>query len=93
MTGQVEENGHRTQQVQDDLTRLRAELTARLDRVDRPQPDTPLPTDVPPPSQAQAEEPAERPVARPPRQAEAPAVPASISAAIAAILCEPSIPR
>src|SRR5690349_14784048 len=47
LTGQVEETGHRTQELQDQLQALRTEFTARLDRVDRPQPDAPLPTDVP----------------------------------------------
>ena len=75
LTGQIEENGHRTQELQDQVARLRAELTARLDRVDRPQPDAPLPTDPPP--QSRAEEPDTPPPARPSRDAEPPAVPAS----------------
>jgi TolA-binding protein len=70
LTGQVEESGHRTQELQDDVTRLRTELTARLDRVDPPQ------GAAPPRTQPPAEGPAEEP-ARPPRQAEPPAVPAS----------------
>jgi TolA-binding protein len=72
LTGQVEETGHRTQELQDQVQALRTELTARLDRVDRPQPEAPQPTEPPP----QPDEPA-APPARPPRQAEAPAVPAS----------------
>ena len=70
LTGQVEESGHRTQELQDEVARLRTELTARLDRVDPPQGAAPQRTQPP------AEEPAEEP-ARPPRQAEPPAVPAS----------------
>jgi len=34
LTGQVEENGFRTRQVEQQLTQLRADLTARLDRID-----------------------------------------------------------
>lgn len=71
LTGQVEESGHRTQELQDEITRLRAEVTARLDRVDPPQGAAPPQRTQPP-----AEEPAEAP-ARPPRQPEPPAVPAS----------------
>ena len=78
LTGQVEENGNRTRQLEEQVTRLRTELTARLDRLEPPQ------TAVPParaehPAGEPAEEPAEPPSrpTRPTRDAEPPAIPAS----------------
>jgi TolA-binding protein len=82
LTGQVEENGYRTRQLEEQVTRLRTELTARLDRVDPPQGAAPPRTDTPadPPADEPADPPPSRPT-RPSRQAEttpaAPAVPAS----------------
>ena len=74
LTGQIEENGYRTRQLEEQVARLRTDLTARLDRVDPPVPVTPPRTE--PPAEEPAEEPAPPP-SRPPRQAETPAVPAS----------------
>ncbi|HYD11368.1 MAG TPA: tetratricopeptide repeat protein [Allosphingosinicella sp.] len=71
LTGQVEENGNRTRQLEEQITRLRTDLTARLDRVDQPQSAAPPRTE---PAEAPAEEPAEPPPARAERPA-APAVP------------------
>jgi len=36
LTGQVEEQGNRTRQIEDGLARLRADLSARLDRIETP---------------------------------------------------------
>ena len=74
LTGQIEENGHRTQELQDEVTRLRTELTARLDRIDPPHTEPPASE---PPAETPAEPPAETPPSRPTRTAEAPPVPAS----------------
>ena len=74
LTGQIEENGYRTRQLEEQVGRLRTDLTARMDRLEPP------PTVTPPRTDAPAEEPAEEtaaPPARPPRQAETPNVPAS----------------
>ncbi len=73
LTGQIEENGYRTRQLEEQVARLRTDLTARLDRVDPPQaaaPVRPGPAAEPPP-----DEPAGPPPSRPVRTA--PAVPAS----------------
>jgi TolA-binding protein len=78
LTSQVEENGNRTRQLEEQITRLRTDLSARLDRVDPPQGAAPARTE--PPAEEPAEEPAEPPPSRPTRparQAEPPAVPAS----------------
>jgi TolA-binding protein len=78
LTGQVEENGNRTRQLEEQVGRLRTELNARLDRVDPPQ--ATAPTRLQPPAETPAEEPADPPPSRPARQAEtppAPAIPAS----------------
>jgi TolA-binding protein len=83
LTGQVEENGYRTRQLEEQVARLRTDLTARLDRVDPPAP-APAPVIVPvvvptpaePPPEVRVEPPAEipaepaRPAASPPASAE-----------------------
>jgi TolA-binding protein len=78
LTGQVEENGNRTRQLEEQVTRLRTELTARLDRLEPPQTAVP-PSRAEPPAGEPAEEPAEPPSrpTRPTRDAEPPAIPAS----------------
>jgi len=87
LTGQIEESDNRTRQFEEQVTRLRAELTARLDRIDPPQGAAPPRTEPartepvrPGPGRAEpAEEPEEtpdEPPARPARPA-TPAVPAS----------------
>ncbi|HVQ09222.1 MAG TPA: YbgF trimerization domain-containing protein [Allosphingosinicella sp.] len=70
LTGQIEENGYRTRQLEEQVARLRTDLTARLDRVDPPAP-APLP--VP----AVVEPRPEPAVETPPEPAPAAAVPAS----------------
>lgn len=65
LTGQVEENGYRTRQLEEQVARLRTELTARLDRVDPPQAAAPPRTD--PPAETPAEEPSDPPPSRPTR--------------------------
>jgi TolA-binding protein len=74
LTSQIEENGHRTQELEAQVAQLRTELTARLDRADPPRTG---PARTEPPSEP-ADEPDEPP---PARQAEtpppAPSVPAS----------------
>jgi len=60
LTGQVEENGFRTRQVEQQLAQLRADLTARLDRVEpavRPPEPRPEPVAEPEPSRPSAAEP------------------------------------
>ncbi|HTU12913.1 MAG TPA: tetratricopeptide repeat protein [Allosphingosinicella sp.] len=78
LTGQIEENGYRTRQLDEAVTRLRAELGARLDRVEQgaaPPQAEPRPR---PPADEPAEEPAEPPPSRSTRPApDAPAVPTS----------------
>ena len=75
LTGQIEENGHRTQELEAQMVQLRTELTARLDRLDAPRTG---PARTEPPAEPAAAEPDEPP---PARQAETPpavpAVPAS----------------
>lgn len=70
LTGQIEENGYRTRQLEEQVARLRTDLTARLDRLEPP----PAPA-IPPAVGPAAEEPAASP--RPARIPAAPAVPAS----------------
>ncbi len=70
LTGQIEENGYRTRQLEEQVARLRTELTARLDRVDPPQGTAPPETR--PTGESVAEPPAEPAPTRP-----APSVPAS----------------
>jgi TolA-binding protein len=70
LTGQVEENGNRTRQLEEQVTRLRTELSARLDRLDPPQ-------SAAPPRPEPAAEPAAEPVAEAPPARPAPSVPAS----------------
>jgi TolA-binding protein len=64
LTGQVEEQGFRTRQIEEQLTRLRADIEGRLDRIERPAPE-------PEPAAPAAAEPA--PPAAPAEAAEAPA--------------------
>jgi TolA-binding protein len=71
LTGQIEENGYRTRQLEEQVARLRTDLTARLDRVD-PQAPAPAPLTVEPRPEPRAEPPAETPP-EPPRAAPAPA--------------------
>jgi TolA-binding protein len=61
LTGQVEENGFRTRQVEQQLTQLRADLGARLDRLEpaaRPPEPAPEPVAEPAPSRPTAPAPA-----------------------------------
>lgn len=79
LTSQIEENDNRTRQLEAQVTQLRADLTARLDRVDPPQGASPPRTE---PREEPRAEPREEPRAEPPperpaRPAPAPAVPAS----------------
>jgi TolA-binding protein len=72
LTGQIEENGYRTRQLEEQVARLRTDLTARLDRLDPPAAVTP--TVSPPIEEPRAEPPAETPPepvrAAPPASAE-----------------------
>ena len=70
LTGQVEENGYRTRQLEEQIGRLRTDFTARLDRVDPPVAVTP------PSAQPNVEPAAEEPAAPPPTRPAA-SVPAS----------------
>jgi TolA-binding protein len=70
LTGQIEENGHRARQLEEQVARLRTELTARLDRLDPP---APAPIPVITPAEPRAEPPAETPPE--PAPAAAPSVP------------------
>ena len=63
LTGQIEENGYRTRQLEEQVARLRTDLTARLDRVDPPQAAAPVRTE---PAAEPAAEPADEPRAEPP---------------------------
>ena len=74
LTGQIEENGYRTRQLEEQVTRLRTDLTARMDRLESPPAATPPRTDAP--ADEPADEPAETP-SRPSRPAATPDVPAS----------------
>jgi TolA-binding protein len=76
LTGQIEENGYRTRQLEEQVARLRTDLTARLDRVDPPAP-APVPVTVEPRPEPRAEPPAEAPA----EPAPAASVPASAEAA------------
>ena len=69
LTGQVEESGYRTRQLEEQVARLRTDLGARLDRL-----DPPAPTPAPVPAEPRVEPPVEAP-AEPPRPV--PSVPAS----------------
>lgn len=73
LTGQVEESGYRTRQLEEQVARLRTDLSARLDRLDPPAP-TPAPVPIEPRVEPRVEPPVEAP-AEPPRPA--PSVPAS----------------
>ncbi len=76
LTGQVEEQGFRTRQLEEQLTRMRTDLQARLDRLEgpaRPAVSAPAPTST----SAPVREPAREPVAT------APAAPAAPSAGAA----------
>jgi len=75
LTGQVEEQGFRSRQLEDQVTRLRTELQGRLDRLEganRPVAATPPPAAAPatPPARQPAEAPAETPAPRPADAAE-----------------------
>lgn len=71
LTGQVEENGHRTRQLEDQLTRLRTDLQGRIERIEQqsaPPPVAARPAEAPAetagpardePAQAAAADPAE----------------------------------
>ena len=74
LIGQVEEQGYRSRQLEDQVARLRTELQGRLDRLEgagRPAASTPPPTAAPEPAPSRpvAETPAETPPA--PRPADA----------------------
>jgi len=58
LTGQVEENGYRTRQLEEQVARLRTDLSARLDRVDPP---APAPVPVVTPVEPRVEPPVETP--------------------------------
>jgi TolA-binding protein len=79
LTGQVEENGNRTRQLEEQITRLRTDLTARLDRVDTPrtEPARTEPARSEPPAEEPEDAPAEPPPSRPTRPAPSPSVPAT----------------
>lgn len=66
LTGQIEENGYRTRQLEEQVARLRTDLTARIDRLEPPPSATPGRTE--PAADAAADEPAE-PASRPSRAA------------------------
>ncbi|MEA3011718.1 MAG: hypothetical protein QOD42_263 [Sphingomonadales bacterium] len=70
LTGQIEENGYRTRQLEEQVARLRTDLTARLDRLDPPAAAASVP--VQPAEEPRAEPPVETP-AEPARTASAPA--------------------
>jgi TolA-binding protein len=59
LTGQVEEQGFRTRQVEEQMTRLRADIEGRLDRIARPAPEPGPAASVaePTPPRAEAGEP------------------------------------
>ena len=55
ITGQVEEQGNRTRQLEQEVGRLRSDLQARLDRIEqanRPATPPPAPVETPPPAAA-----------------------------------------
>ncbi|HEV7658756.1 MAG TPA: tetratricopeptide repeat protein [Allosphingosinicella sp.] len=60
LTGQIEENGYRTRQLEEQVARLRTDLTARLDRLDPPAAVTPN-VSAPPIEEPRAEPPVETP--------------------------------
>ena len=60
LTGQVEEQGNRTRQIEEQITRLRADLTSRIDRLEPPPVTRPAEPSRPEPAAA---EPAPRPSA------------------------------
>jgi len=65
LTGQVEENGNRTRQLEAEIGRLRTDLTARLDRIDAPAQVAPPPAAPRTETRAQSRsEPAETTTAR-----------------------------
>jgi TolA-binding protein len=68
LTGQIEENGYRTRQLEEQVARLRTDLTARLDRLDPPAPATPavsVPAVEEPRAEPRVEPPPERVRAEP----------------------------
>jgi TolA-binding protein len=55
LTGQIEENGYRTRQLEEQVARLRTDMTARMDRMDPPRPvEAPSPATQEPPAEAPA---------------------------------------
>jgi TolA-binding protein len=72
LTGQVEENGYRTRQLEEQVARLRTDLTGRLDRVDPPVAVAPprVEPNVEPATEAPAAPPPARPSASVPASAE-----------------------
>ena len=75
LTGQIEENGYRTRQLEEQVARLRTDLTARLDRLDPPA-AAPAPVPVP----AAAVEPRVEPPVETPAEPARPAAAAPASA-------------
>ena len=63
LTGQVEEQGYRSRQLEQQIGQLRTDLQARLDRIDPPAPAQPQvsqpPADSPPPTEESSAAPAE----------------------------------
>lgn len=77
LTGQVEEQGFRTRQLEQQIGQLRTDLQARLDRIEaasRPAPETPARETIEPPASSSrpetAEPAAETPAPAPPSSAE-----------------------
>ena len=57
LTGQIEENGHRTRQIEEQLSRLRADLQGRIERIEQ-QSRPPEPASAPAEEPVETEEPA-----------------------------------
>ena len=74
LTGQVEDQGNRTRQLEDQMARLRLDIQARIDRLEQPGANEPAPPSRPQ-SRPSTAEPApaepEAPAPAPPRQADA----------------------
>jgi TolA-binding protein len=88
LTGQVEENGYRTRQLEEQVARLRTDLQARLDRVEQqaepapaPAAAAPAPREAPPRATPRREPRAEPAAAPPPVAAPAAAPAAATDAA------------
>lgn len=69
LTGQVEEQGHRGRQLEEQLARLRADLQGRLDRLEQQEREPAAPAAAPP--QPAPADPAPEPAAEPPAAAAA----------------------